>query len=215
MSRDTIIEAMARAWYESDPMSDQEVDLDYRPLGPAYTIPWNSDALEEQRPLYRQSAQAALSALIEAGYVVVPNMKRCSFSQNNAWAEAVKAATVASTADGVPIDPTWATLLALEAAVSTFLEGREGGEVTPWMREQMENLRKNEEAAREPSPSTTVATPNSAAPKFGDRVTIRTIVSAADGSSFKPATGWHSNDLIVSNDGPNGAAPTDHQGEGT
>jgi hypothetical protein len=40
--------------------------------------------------------------------------------------------------------------------------------------------------------------------KVGDRVTMRTVVSAVDSSSFKPSTGWHSRSLIVSNDGQNG-----------
>lgn len=112
MTRDQIIETMARAICLEHGDNPDMVGFDRH--GRRETC----KAFERWIP----SAQASLQALEDAGLVVVPNMKRRSFSQNNAWVETVKAATVSSTTGGETIDPTWATLLALEQAVSTFLK---------------------------------------------------------------------------------------------
>ncbi len=61
-----IVERVARALYERDPLMDQETDLDGWPAGPVYTIPWDSDGLSEDvRDEFRADARAAIAAMLE------------------------------------------------------------------------------------------------------------------------------------------------------
>lgn len=69
---DQIVEVMARVMYALCPYEDQETDLDGRPVGKPYTVDWDSDGLgDDIRGEWIASAQAALSALKQAGWRVV------------------------------------------------------------------------------------------------------------------------------------------------
>ena len=67
-------EVIAAAIYALDPAEDQDLDMDYRPIGKPYPIPWEAIA-EFDSPAVKaieDDATAILAALDAAGYVVVP-----------------------------------------------------------------------------------------------------------------------------------------------
>lgn len=66
-------EVIAAAIYALDPAEDQDLDMDYRPIGKPHPIPWEAIA-EFDSPAVKaieDDADAILAALDAAGYVVV------------------------------------------------------------------------------------------------------------------------------------------------
>lgn len=58
------VEVVAQAIYEHEPFEGQETDLDFRPVGPVYQIPWSA-IVEDQvaHDDFREKAQAAIAAM--------------------------------------------------------------------------------------------------------------------------------------------------------
>lgn len=63
----TMVERVAKAIYEIDPQTEQEVDTDGRPLGPKYKVMWGKLAEYDDgfSAFYRDAARAAIAAMRE------------------------------------------------------------------------------------------------------------------------------------------------------
>ena len=73
MTHDELVNKLAESFYNRDPIESQEHDLDWRPVGPAYTVPWSSfpEYDEGVHEHYLECATAALAIVYEA--MIAPN----------------------------------------------------------------------------------------------------------------------------------------------